>query len=471
MVCELPQGGASRGASWGPDDTIVFATSGPSGLWRVSAGGGEPEELTTPDRELAVDHQWPEILPGGEAVLFTIMGRAVENAQIAVLSLDSGETKVLIPRGSNPRYAPTGHIVYGVGGTLRAVGFDLERLEVTSDPVPVLDGVVTKGSGAADYAISQNGSLAYVAGSARGNFERTLVWVDREGREEPLAAEPRVYTYPRISPDGTRLALDVNDQEIDIWIWNFARETLTRLTFDPARDVYPTWTPDGLRVAFGSDRDGVVNPFWKAADGTGTVELLVESTNSLEPQSITPDGTRLVIRENHPQRGRDLGVLSFDDDGPPTPLLATEFHEFNAEISADGHWLAYQSDASGQNEIYVRPFPNIGEGRWQISSDGGTTPLWGPDGRELFYRSASRQLTAVPIEADGSFNHGNPEIVFEEPYYAPDGLEGRTYNISPDGKRFLMIKEGAPLSETGLNRVILVQNWLDELKRLVPVDN
>ena len=473
FISENP-GGGPRGASWGDDDSIVFATAGPSGLWRVPAGGGEPEELTTPDAEQG-DHLWPEILPGSTAVLFTIIGGPVEGAQIAVLSLDSGETKVLIPGGSNPRYAPTGHIVYGVGGTLRAVGFELDKLEVTSDPVPVLDGVITKSTGAANFGMSQSGSLAYVAGPQQGGVVRTLVWVDREGREEALAAEPRPYHHPRVSPDGTRLAVDVFDvldQENDIWIWHFARETLTRLTFDPALDVRPAWTPDGLQVAFGSQRGGsVFSTFWKAADGTGTVEL-IESANNPVPMTFSPDGTQLVFYESHPETGRNLHVRSMDADGTSVPLLVTEFNEWNAEISPDGHWLAYQSDASGQDEIYVRPFPNTDDGRWQISRGGGTKPLWGPDGRELFYLSLGGQLTAVPTETDGSFTFGNPEVVFEETYYFRGGsFLGRTYDISPDGKRFLMIKERGPGDETEPTQVILVLNWFDELKRLVPTDN
>ncbi len=229
--------GGPRGTSWDPDDTIIFGAGAlTSGLWHVSAGGGEPQELTAPDP--GQSHQWPEILPGNEAVLFTIVSGAVENAQIAVLSIANGEVEVLIPGGSNPRYVPTGHIVYGVGGTLRAVGFDLERLEVTSDPIPVLEGVITKASGAAEFGVSRDGSLVYVAGSPQVGLDRTSVWVDREGREEALAAEPRAYTYPRISPDGSQVALDVRDEEIDIWIWDFARETLRRLTFDPSNDWY-----------------------------------------------------------------------------------------------------------------------------------------------------------------------------------------------------------------------------------------
>ena len=466
-ITKLPEGGL-RGASWGDDDTLVFATSAPSGLWRVAAEGGEPEELTTPDPQ--GDHQWPEILPGSEAVLFTIIRGPVETAQIAVLSLDSGETKVLVPGGANPRYAPTGHIVYSVGGTLRAVGFDLERLEVTSDPVPVLEGVYTRLSGAASFGISQNGSLVYVAGSAGANVERTLVWVDREGREEPISAEPRAYTYPQLSPDGTRLALDVRDEQHDIWIWDFARETLTRLTFDAARDSYPRWTPDGRRVVFSSLRDGTWNLLWKAADGTGGVERLAESPNGLQPYAFSPDGTQLVFLDMNPGgTGSDLGVRSMDADGTSEPLLVTEFNEVNAEISPNGLWLAYQSDASGQYEVYVRPFPDIDSGRWQISRGGGTRPLWSPDGRELFYLTRSGQLTAVPIETEGGFSYGNPELVFEASYYT--GNFRRAYNISSDGKRFLMIKQGGLDHETGPSLLILVQNWTEELERLVPVEN
>jgi len=243
-------------------------------------------------------------------------------------------------------------IVYGVGGTLRAVGFDLERLEVTSAPVPVLDGVITKTTGAANFGISRSGSLVYVSGPQIYDVERTLVWVDREGTEEPLTAEPRAYTAPRISPDGTRLALEVADRENDIWIWNFVRETLTRLTFDPARDVYPTWTPDGLRLAFGTG-DRTRNLFSKAANGTGTVELLAESENSISPQAFSSDGKQLVIRESSEQ-GTDLGLLSLDGDGPAVPLLATEFDELNAEIAPDGHYLAYQSDGDSMRSTSER---------------------------------------------------------------------------------------------------------------------
>jgi serine/threonine-protein kinase len=427
----------------------------------VASGGGTPEQLTEPDPEQE-DHRWPDVLPTAEAVLFTIVRDTVENAQLAVLSLVTGEIKVLMPGGSSPRYVPSGHIVYAAGDTLRAVAFDLERLEVTSDPVPVLEGVMTKPSGAATFGVAEDGSLVYATGSRRAG-QRTLVWVDRQGREEVLNAPPRNYTYPRLSPDGSRLALDVRDEQLDIWVWNFERETLTRLTFDPGIDGYPVWTPDGLQVAFGSGTPG--NLFLKAADGTGSVRQLTESANQLRPQAFSPDGKSLLFRESRPGRGFDLGTLSLEGETSLTPLLATEFAELNGEISPNGRFLAYQSNESGRSEIYVRPYPNVEAGRWQFSRDAGTQPLSARNGRELFYVDSQGQLMAVPVQTESTLEFGNAEIVLDS--ITVGGRIGRTYDVSPDGERFLMITE-AGASDVEL---ILVQNWGEELKRLVPTEN
>ena len=469
-ICQLKS--PMRGLSWGPDNAIIFAdVIAATGLWRVPAGGGDPESLTTPDTDKGeINHSWPETLPGGQSVLFTIeMGMGLD--QIAVLSLETGEQKILIPGGSHPRYTATGHIVYSVPGALRAVAFDVGRLEVTSDPVPVLEGVTTKGSRAANFSVSAEGSLVYTAGPTQGGEQRTLVWVDREGIEEAVTAEPHAYAYPRISPDGGRVALDVRDQNSDIWIWDFARETLTRLTFDPANDNYPVWTPDGTRVAFASSRGGPVSLFWKAADGTGTAERLTESKTSQSPHSFSPDAKQLVFKEAA-DPGFDLHVRALDGEGSSEPLLATEFIEQNAELSPNGRWLAYESNASGQFQIYVRPFPNVHDGQWLISRSGGTRPLWARDGRELFYLSPDGPLMRVPVQTDANFVAGNAEVSFEEAYYGAGGPPGRTYDISPDGTRFLMIKEGVASDETSApTELILVQNWFEELKRLVPTDN
>jgi len=452
------------GARWGADDTIVFGQRG-VGIMQVSADGGAPEVLIPLEATGQIGHG-PQVLPGERAVLFTLGRGNWNDGQIVAHSLETGERKVLIEGGSDARYVPTGHLVYVLDGTLLAVPFDVDKLEVTGGPKPMAENIATAGvtTGAAHFSVSDTGALIYVTGSGLA-ARSTLVWVDRDGGETALAAEPREYTYPRMSPDGDRLAVDMRDQEDDIWIWDFARETLARLTFSPGTDFYPAWTPDGRQVAFGSDRDGIFNVYWKAADGTGAVERLTESENAQIPFAFTPDGSQLVFLEIDADR-RNLGVLSLE--GSPEPLLATEFNEANAELSPDGRWLAYQSNASGQYEIYVRPFPNVEDGRWPISSGGGTRPLWSPDGRELFYLAPGARLMAIPVQTEPSFAPGNAEELFRG-YLAGTGASiGRTYDISPDGERFLMIKESGSAPST---EFILVQNWFEELKRLVPTED
>ena len=458
--------GVLRGASWGEDGTIIYGTlQAGTGLQRVSAAGGDPVVLTTMDVERGeLRHFWPEILPGGEAVLFSVgYGTGVENMELAVLDLATLEHKILLTGGSHARYAATGHLVYGAEGTLRAVPFDLARLEVTGNPVPVLEGVMTAPTSAVEFSLSANGSLLYVVGNSDGIASRTPVWVDRQGREEPLAVPPRAYTNPRLSPDGTRVALDVRDQEEDIWVWDLVREVLTRLTFDPGADRYPVWTPDSTRVVFSSDVDGAFNLYWKAADGTGTVDRLTESANLQYGNSFSPDGESLVLREGGVGREVDLRVLSLAGDRGVETLLATEFVEVNADLSPDGRWMAYESDQSGQREIYVRPFPNVEDGQWQISTSGGARPLWALGGSELFYRRGAA-LMAVPVQTAPSFMPGTPEVLFEAEYFL--GLGGRSYDVAADGQRFLMIKEGGDAAQN----VILVQNSFEELRRLVPTN-
>ena len=349
---------APRGASWGPDDTIIFAQSAAgAGLFRGPAAGGEPEILTTPDEASGeVNHAWPEFLPGGRAVLFTVLGgTAAQDRTVAVLDLDTNERRTLVPGGSNPRYAPTGHILYGAGGVLFAVPFDLDRLEVTGDPVPLLEDVMMSANGAVNFALSANGSLAYATGTGAGvGGERTLVWVDRAGMEEPVGAEPRRYQEFALSPDGTRVAAQVGASDgQDVWIYDLARNTFSRLTFGAGNEEFPTWTPDGTRVAFGPPVS------WKAADGTGEVETL-GGDGSWSPQAFTPDGRTVIVRQNTGGK-RELGVLTLDD-GHVERLMESEFSQRNAALSPDGRWLAYQSNESGQTEVYVRPFPDVDSG-------------------------------------------------------------------------------------------------------------
>ena len=478
VLCRIK--GRAVGASWGDDDTIVFATNDPStGLLRVSARGGEPRVLTTRDAAKGEeDHQFPSVLPGGRGVLFTITAAGGNaDAQIAVLDLQTGRHTTLIRGASYADYVQTGHVVYAVAGTLRAVRLDLAALTLRGDPVPVVEQVQTLASGAANFSVSRNGTLVYMqngTGAVTG-ASRLLVWVTRRGSEEPIPAPARGYFHPRLAPDGTRLALAIQDQELDIWTWDFARRALERMTFGPAQELFPVWTPNGGRLLFFSSRPGG-GIYWQRANVTG-VEQLTKASSVQAPHSFSPDGTQLVLTEVGSKTGRDLFLLRLDGVAPHVagarqtePLLQQpSVNEMNGEISPDGRWLAYQSDESNQDEIYVRPFPLVGDGRWTISTGGGTQPLWAPNGRELFYRHGN-SLLSVPVETTRTFSAGTPTTVFEGPYFSPPaGLAGRTYDVSRDGQRFLMIKD-APAGDpnAAAASIVVVLNWTEELKRLVP---
>jgi serine/threonine-protein kinase len=309
------------------------------------------------------------------------------------------------------------------------------------------------------------------------------VWVTRHGQEAPITAPPRAYQLPRLSPDGTRVALGIRDEQQDIWIWDFARKTLARLTDSPAADTSPVWTPDGRRIIFTSQRAGISNLFWQAADNTGPVERLTTSPNAQDATSISPDGTRLIVRESGPKTGNDLRVLRMEGpSGRPgatlatplaagprqtEPLLQTTFAEGNGEVSPDGHWLAYQSNESGPFQISVRPFPNVDSGHWTISPSGGTRPVWARSGKELFYLDGTNALTAVSVHTAPTFSADSPTKLFNGRYFFDP--VGRSYDVSPDGQRFLMIKNTASGDQTStLPSMVVVLNWVEELKRLVP---
>ena len=461
----------SSGATWGPDDTIIVATNAvDTGLQRVSAAGGPLTVLTRPDRAQGeADHFWPEMLPGGRGVLFTItsLTGGLDAAQVAVLDLQTGARRILVRGGSHAHYVSSGHLVYASAGTLRAVPFDLARLETRGTPVTLVPDVVTTIKGGVNAVVAGDGTLAYVLGTVEGT-PRTLVWVDRQGLETPIPTPPRPYLLPALSPDGTRVAVFANDQERDLWLWDLGRATLTRLTSAPGVDVVQVWTPDSRRLIFTSERAGVRNLFWQAADGAGVVEQLTESPHTQYPTGVSPDRRRLIFTDDSPTTGNDVMAIELDATRRVTPLVQSPFTERNGIISADGRWLAYEANDSGRFEIYVRPFPEVNSGRWQVSTTGGTRPIWARSGQELVYVSPTGALMSVGVARGPSWAATTPTLVVKEGYFTNLNWWGRSYDISPDGQRFLMIKEGGAEGTAAPASIIVVQHWVDELKRLVP---
>ena len=465
-IAELP-GQRLAGASWGADGTIVFGTqttgqsSDEAGLWRVAAEGGTPESLT--DVEAGVNHAWPEWLPDGRHLLFTILQGALETAEVAVLDTESGEIASLVPGGFAARYLDTGHLVYAAAGSLRAVGFDVDRLQVTTTPVPVVEDLITKPGGAAVYAVGADGSLVYASGSSRIGAQTDLVWVDRNGGEEQTGAPRTNYLAIELSPEGGRVAIEAVDQKfnIDVWVWDLGRRTFTRLTRGETRESSPIWTADGTRIVFGTD-EGMASV---AADGTGVVQPIAGSEGGSTPFSLTADG-RLVF-DFLEGAGRDVRVMPLDGDGPAETLLAGEFSERRGTLSPDGRWLAYESLESGEYQIYVRPYPDVDSGRWQVSTTGGSRPRWSPAGDELFfYAIEESSLMAVAVRGEATFEWDDPKPLFSVTQYI--GNASRDYAVDLDGQRFLF-KKPAMAGDGEPTRLILVQNWTEELKRLVPV--
>ncbi|MCH6554813.1 MAG: PD40 domain-containing protein [Acidobacteria bacterium] len=436
----------NRGGTWGPDDTIVFASHITAGLSRIPATGGTPEEITTRS-EGERSHRWPHFLPNGKAVLFIAQGAGAsyDDATIEAVVLATGERKVLHEGGTYPRYLPsgsTGHLVYVREATLFAVPFDPDRVEVTGQPAPVLEGVASLGApanGGAQYAFSPTGTLVYLAGAASSSVY-SLVRADRSGKATPLSDDKRFYGYPRLSPDGRRVALRVSEAASwDIWVYETERGTMSRLTFQGNSNDSPTWTPDGQRIAFSSDRDGgAVNIYWKRADGAGAAERLTTSKNPQYPWSFSPDGKRLAFNENSPETGLDLWVLPLEGERKPELFLATPALEFRPEFSPDGRWIAYMSNESGRMEIYVRPYPGPG-GKWQVSTNGGRFPRWTKNGRELIYREGANRWMAVPVTAAGdSFRAGKPQLLFEG-NFVDLGIFSN-YDVSRDGRQFILFQ-------------------------------
>ena len=448
------------GVRWDQDDTILYNESG--NILRVSADGGEPELLVGSTGAGA------QLLPDGTTVLFQ-----APDDQVAVQSRESKAPAILFP-GQGPTYLSTGHLVYVRDGVLFAVPFDARALEVTGRPVPLVYGV--QGS-PPQYAVSESGSLVYVASGLAG-LTNTLALVDRDGRVEPLDLPPNRYRHPRLSPDGTRLAVQVaGEGGNDIWVYDLSGATaFRRLTLDGGS--YPIWTPDGERITYFS-RGSI---YWQAADGSGVAERLTEDgsapqpevwSGAPQPEAWSPDGRTLSARAVVSE-GTGLWTLSLDDGNALRVFYDIAGHQAVSAFSPDGKWLAYQSDAMGQPQVYVQPFPPTGEIRQVSSHEASTSPAWSKDGTELFYRAALSPgrytIVAVGVTIDGGFTVGAARALPIEGFSVWPGI--RNFDVTPDGQRFLMVfpAEPATTGESVRPTINIVENWFEELQQRVPAN-
>ena len=453
------------GASWGPDESIYFSSqeSGTNGHWvlsKISANGGELQVLThSQDTVAYVRHCWPQVLPGGKAVLFTRIPEDSKNpdeGRIEVLDLESGDRHIILEGGVYARYSPTGHIVAAWSRGLLAAPFDLTKFEVTGPTVPVLEGLFLDRGYIPNYMFSDDGSLVFVQGK-EATKKRKLLSVNRKGEFQPIVEQLDDFYWPKFSPDETKLVMSIGQEEhAHIWINDFDQGNLSQLTFE-GNNNQAIWTPDGKRITFSSNRNGHWNLYWQAMDSSGYAEQLTTGNNKKWPTSWSPDGKVLAFCQDQPDSSLDIWILQMDEEPEPQPFLKTQHREHQAMFSPDGLWIAYTSDQSGRDEIYVQSYPNKGA-TVKISDEGGRWPMWHPNGRQLFYRHQGK-LMAVSIESKPEFKIGTPKELFE--LYSRDGY----YDLSSKGDRFLLVAEESQPSITHLKVVL---NWFQELNRQVP---
>jgi len=439
--------------------------------------GGEPEEVTT----LADDesgHRHPHLLPDGDTLLFTVVGheqKSWNGARVVARSLTTGKRKTLVENAAEPRYLPTGHLLFSRLGALMAVPFDAERIEVTGGAVVVLESVrqaVNAGhSGfdtlSAQYSVSTSGTLMHVPGGVWPDVDFSMVWVDLDGHEEPLPAPPRPYISVRISPDGERVVFAQGGiRGGDIWVYEIPRGTFTRITHEDSQDTWPLWTPDGSRITFVSDESGQERMYWIPFDGTGPAEQLAD-IETAQPASWSPNGERLAYLLSTKTGYHDIWMLEPGQE--PEPFIESPFPELWPAFSPDGRWLAYVSAVSGGPEVYVTPYPGPGP-KIQISNDSGWSPSWSPDGRELYflipaYSEGPISMWAVDITTGPKLVTGRPRLLFEGEYQNFNPLRG--YDVFPDGRGFLMLKR-TPRPHVPVTHLNLTLNWFEELERLAP---
>jgi eukaryotic-like serine/threonine-protein kinase len=479
---------AIYGASWAEDDRIVFARM-TGGLLEVPAGGGAPAILTEVHRDRGeLSHRLPHVLPGGDAVLFTITTNRFprwDQTQIAVHSRRTGESKVLIEGGADARYAPSGHLVYVREGVLLAAPFEVRNLAVRGGAVALEADVMQAAyfrmadddTGAGQFAISAGGTLAYIAGSTTPPAERSIVMVDRRGRSQPLPLAPDGFVTLRLSPDERRIALGTFGREREIWLYTFADGGRTALSV-PGRNGVPIWSPDGRRITYASGTSGPDALYWVRADSAGAPERLVHSDQNLVPATWTADGRKLLYYQTPSGTEAPMRTMVHDLDGkgPATPIDVTAVSSVatGADLSRDGRWLAYHSHESGRLQVYVQAHGGGGP-RYPVSPGGGLSPIWRADGRELFYAEPifpageadprEVRIMVVPVTPTGAtLTIGTPRELFRGPYAM--NRPARAWDVMGDGQRFLLIHEPAR-SPDRITGIQIVQHWFGELTRLV----
>lgn len=459
-----------RGGTWGEGDSIVVGRVG-SGLWAAAVSGGEPRQLTVPDD--GERHELPQMLPGGRAVLFTILSTK-RQSRAAVYLLDTGETRTLF-EGTGARYVDSGHVVFGRAGKLWAVSFDIGSLQTRGVARPVRDDVLWSSAGYPQFAVEAD-LLAFVRtteASSRLGKSR-LMLVDRRGKAQPLPLPAGNYLLARFSPEGDRLAVQVGATR-DLWVYDLRLGTFAKLTSDRiVAFSAPAWTADGKRLIFTTWFDGEVGLGWLPSDGSGPTEVLVRGVKMRSYERthpvMLPDGSGVVLTGLAPGASiEDLLIVTLTGAKRLETLLQGQGVERNPAIAQNGRFIAYNSDESGRPEVYVRPFPDIDTRRWQISTGGGAGPVWTREGREMVYRDLQGRIMAARVRGDNAdeFAFSKPEPLFTFGTGEPSGFD-RGFDVTGDGERFLFREaDGAPASETPVN-LVLIKNWVGELARLVP---
>jgi Tol biopolymer transport system component/tRNA A-37 threonylcarbamoyl transferase component Bud32 len=448
-----------RGGTWSADDWVYFAPNNLSGIYKIPASGGTPQQVTTLDRTKGeVSHRYPLTIRGGKALLFTVWtGPGSDERHVHAQLLPSGERHVLMDGAETGRYVSTGHLVYAHNDALMAVRMDPNTLKIAgSAPVRLAETPRTANE-AGLWAFSDSGVLAYISGQA-GRLQRRMVWVDRKGNIEPIATPLQNYTNVKLSPDNRYAAVQVEAGTIGIWLFDFVRSTLTPLTQNGSSQAM-VWSADGKHVAYRGTRMGFRNVFWKAVDGTSEEERLTTSNLTQTPSSASPDGKWLAYNENHPETRGDMWLMPLEGERKAQLFLKTPSGEGNVQFSPDSKWIAYESDESGRNEIYVSPLAGP-KTKTQISTGGGNEPLWSPNGRELFYLDGNKMM-AVDVVTQPSFSAGTPRMLFEGSFTTSPNAT-TAYDISKDGQRFLRVQ--AMQSEPPVTQIDIVLNWFQELK-------